>query len=221
MHGRANMGAHIENGTPTEARTMLMKSIPVTSASHFPRGGSAMFVHHTSRHGQERPGVVLLVVIAMLALFAALGLGFVYYAQGEADAALMSTQAQAQSAIDIDPEFMLSYVLNQLIFDSDNVVQYGAQANVRSSLRGHSFGRGMYGYTDSTISKPLPATPFNGIGRPSDLTDPNLTETQDKLINFMYFPSDGFIRDPGHYPDAAGKNRVKPTDPITVAYMGE
>src|SRR5262245_33586106 len=183
-----------------------------------------MLIQTNRTRTSARRGIVLLVVIAMLALFAALGLSFVYYAQAEADASLLSTQAQNQRIADIDPEFLMSYALGQLIHDAEDMVQYGNYHGVASSLRGHSLSRTMYGYSRNGNAAPYPlnATPFNGMARPN-LTDPSINETAEKLINFKYFPADGFIRDPGHYADSTKgeTNRKLPTDPVILAYRGE
>lgn len=63
-----------------------------------------------------RRGVVLLVVIALLALFAAMALSFVFYAQSNATATGHFVQAQTLSRADIEPELLLRYFLSQLIY---------------------------------------------------------------------------------------------------------
>src|SRR5262245_9776649 len=67
-----------------------------------------------------RSGVVLLIVMAMLALFAVIGLSFVFYAESESDASRFRRQAEAGDGYDILPEKLLAYALGQLIFDTDN-----------------------------------------------------------------------------------------------------
>ena len=80
----------------------------------------------------RRPGVVLLVVMAMLALFASLALSFVFYADSEAVAAALSRQALTRDQPDIDPEVLSAYFLSQMIYDTDNP---------QSALRGWSLAR--------------------------------------------------------------------------------
>lgn len=172
-------------------------------------------VANNSRRGRparlrrERPGVVLLVVIAMLALFAALGLSFVYYAQFEADSANMSTQAQTQNNSDIDPEFLLSYGLGQLLLGVDDISAYGTNNNVFSALRGHDLARNMYGYNRAYLN----VTPFNGVPRTAvPGNDPQVGQPYANLVNRQYFPGDGpryfgqpdFVLDPDRY----GVNRT-------------
>lgn len=175
---------------------------------------------HTNRNSTDRRGIVLLVVISMLALFAALGLSFVYYAQAEAEAALLSTQAQNQRVADIDPEFLMSYALSQLILGVDDVSQYGTNNNVLSALRGHDLARNMYGYSRSTLN----VTPFNGLGRPSTLNDgATLLNTipVSHLPNFTWFPSDGFVRDPGRYLDPRATASAAYAAGSDTKYIGE
>jgi hypothetical protein len=100
----------------------------------------------------RREGIVLLVVMAMLALFATVALSFVFYAEYEATAARFGSQAQTPAQADVEPELLLSYFLSQLIYDTDNVY---------SSMRGHSLARGMYSYDPLHLNE----IPFNGIGR--------------------------------------------------------
>jgi hypothetical protein len=164
-----------------------------------------MLIQTNRARQNARKGIVLLVVISMLALFAALGLSFVYYANAEAEAARLSTQAQNQQVADVDPELLFSYALGQLIFDLDEKAENGAVHNVASALRGHSLARNMYGSNRFSFN----VTPFNGVGRPKWIDDPNLSYPVDRLINHTYFQPDGFVRDPDVY---GTTNRAKPTD---------
>ena len=79
-------------------------------------------MRHISIHPtHQRPGVVLLVVMAMLALFASVALSFVFYADSVAVSANLNRAAQVQDQPDIDPELLAAYFLNQMIYDTDNV----------------------------------------------------------------------------------------------------
>lgn len=170
----------------------------------------------------SRQGVVLLVVIAMLTLFAAVGLSFVYYAQAEAAQSRTTAQAFTERIADIDPQMLLSYFLGQYIFDLEDKAEANpfnppTNHNVYSSMRGHSLGRNMYGWNRNTLN----ITPFNGISRNAKviqdlLNDPNVLVPHANLVNYRYFPNDGpayfngvdFIRDPGRYGSGmAPKNR--------------
>lgn len=126
----------------------------------------------------RREGVVLLVVIAMLALFAAVALGFVFYADAEATAANVSRQAVSPSQADLDPELLAAYFLSQAIYDTDNIY---------SALRGWSFARSMYGNNPYALN----FTPYNGVGRdilryPVPFA-PGVNVDNFNLINYQHF----------------------------------
>src|ERR1700733_11764362 len=108
---------------------------------------------------ESRRGLVLLVVIAMLTLFAIVGISFVYYAMAQADTARIAREAETQFKPDITPEDAFALFLGQLIYDVTDDIN-----GVYSALRGHSFVRTIYGLppAGSTI---LCDKPFTGTGR--------------------------------------------------------
>src|ERR1700722_9060509 len=104
----------------------------------YPRQEFIMRYLSSSAHAAERrPGVVLLVVMAMLALFASLALSFVFYADAEATSTQLAMQSQVKPVADVDPETLAAYFLGQLLYDSNNT---------ESQLRGWSLARSIYGY---------------------------------------------------------------------------
>jgi hypothetical protein len=138
-----------------------------------------------------RKGIVLLVVISLLALFAAVGLSFVYYAEAEAAASRVTAQGTSLDQINLDPEVMLNFFLSQFIFDTNN--NY-------SALRGPSLARTMYDYDPRFPT----AIPYNGGGLLRyNVTPPawgGLSKNNIVLSNFTDFSStDGFARAPGYY----------------------
>src|SRR5215470_17007324 len=101
---------------------------------------------HT-RRSDTRRGVILLVVLLLLTLFAVVGLSFVLYAESAARSAHIAREAEEPSRPDVDPEYLLAYFLGQFIYDvQDN------ETGVYSALRGHSLARLMYGYNDQLAS---------------------------------------------------------------------
>ncbi|HZY85451.1 MAG TPA: hypothetical protein VFE78_11515, partial [Gemmataceae bacterium] len=131
-----------------------------------------------------RRAVVLLVVLLLLTLFAVLGLSFVLYADAAASSARLHRQAQSRQQPDAGPDLLLAHFLGQFLYD----VPDDAPA---SGLRGHSLARLLYGYHDEGVN----AVPFNGTGRlhaPGPL--PGVDDYH--LVNYTYFPQDGFLRDP-------------------------
>src|SRR5258708_1555725 len=111
-----------------------------------------MLYRSSSLVAARRPGVVLLVVMALLALFATVGLSFVFYADAEAEAVRLGNRALVKDMPDVDPEDLAAYFLNQLIYDTNNPY---------SSMRGWSLARSIYGYNPAALN----FTPYNGAGR--------------------------------------------------------
>jgi hypothetical protein len=166
----------------------------------------------------RRPGVILLVVLALLTLFAIVGISFVLYAHATATGSRYYCESQSESRPDVDPEFLLNYFMGQLLFDvSDD------ERGVYSCLRGHSLARNMFGldYQVSvdpdtgaqTVLYDRNDVPFNGTGRlhtygsglgafrPGNHNNPFLGDDETgiddyQLINYTYHPKDNFLRDP-------------------------
>src|SRR5437868_1470911 len=114
-----------------------------------------MYASHPISRVQGRRGVILMVVLALLTLFAIIGISFVYYADAESKSSQLDRESQQQ--FDVDPEMLLNQFLSQFIFDTDN------QNGVYSALRGQSLARSMYGYNDTQGALNVGA--FNGTGR--------------------------------------------------------
>jgi hypothetical protein len=129
-------------------------------------------------------------VLILLTLFAVVGITFVLYADAEAQSARLAREAQSQDRPDVEPEVLLAYFLGHLIYDTDD------QRGVYSALRGHSLARLMYGSNDESDNN---FTPFNGSGRlhtgPGTYMNPFQRDDY-FLVNYTYFPADGFLRDP-------------------------
>ncbi|QDU60292.1 hypothetical protein Pan216_11310 [Planctomycetes bacterium Pan216] len=118
---------------------------------------------------RDRRGVVLLVVLGMLGLFAGIGLTFAMLARVQGQGARnfkLATQypGRTGSRFDVDdPGVLFRYAMNQLIYDTDNIY---------SSIRGHSLLRDMYGSRDS-VNRGAMGTGANGDGAEirHDVTD--------------------------------------------------
>src|SRR5262245_42117924 len=126
-----------------------------------------MFLRHSSR--DARRGVILIVVLALLTLFAIVGLSFVLYAQAEAESSRLSKESFTLRQPLESPDQMWRFALSQLLYDS-----YDDATGVYSGLRGHSLARSMYGfdnalaYDRSTTNPPVYVpnqNAFNGTGR--------------------------------------------------------
>ncbi len=149
----------------------------------------------------QRRGVTLLLVIALLTLFASVALGFVFYAESAAEAARLAREAVEPPGPDADPELLLAYFLNQLVYDTRDDVP-----GIYSALRGHGLLRSQWGAdyafnADGTLALGNPTVAFGGTGRMHQTypaaAPPALRGQDDyKLVNYTYFPADGFLRDP-------------------------
>jgi hypothetical protein len=165
------------------------------------------------RAGPGRRGVILMVVLAMLTLFALVGITFVLVADNAAISARLAQQSESQFRPEIDPEAALALALGQLLYDVND-----DDAGVYSSLRGHSLARNLYGW-NSTATVPLDKA-HTGVGRihnpgPTALSTAGQWNDTAYLMNFRYFPTDPnpFLRDPEWYPRSNGPYRVRPSDP--------
>src|SRR5919197_1415223 len=92
----------------------------------------------------SRRGVVLLIVVILLALFAVVGLSFMLYAESEATASRIYREAQAVNAINvanIPAKELLNFALGQVIYDLRD-----DGSDLSSAVRGHSMARTLYGW---------------------------------------------------------------------------
>src|SRR2546421_6890245 len=101
----------------------------------------------TSALGQniahERRAVILVVVLALLSLFAIVGLTFVFYAQRQASASVNFRESRQRQGDLIPVDQLARYFLGQLVYDvSDDA------PGIYSGMRGHSLARLVYGYND-------------------------------------------------------------------------
>src|SRR5947209_15150187 len=163
-----------------------------------------MYVTSHRKTAEPRKGVILLVVLAMLALFAIVGVSFVLYAESEADASRMRREWESDTRPDLDPQEAFAFSLGQLLYDQND-----DQTGVSSSLRGHSLARGIYGWnhaiSNGTVVPGDNSVAFNGVGRlhyPGPFPDPNNPTTmldESLLVNYMYFTADLKLHDPERF----------------------
>ena len=167
-----------------------------------------MIRKHTSL--PRRSGIILLVVMSLLALFAALGLTFVYYADAASAQASYSKAAETALKADVDPEMLLTFFLSQLIYGPADpyLPAAGPQASqdpVNSTLRGYDLARNMFGYNPLA---PNPSIyPYNGVGRAGTtpftvpagafpLGAPPAGAFTVPPPNMTYYPADNVLFDP-------------------------
>ena len=146
---------------------------------------------------ERRSGMVLLVVMAMLSLFATTALAFVFFADSEAVGSQYHRESLVQTQSDVDQEVLAAHFLSQLIYGTDNVY---------SSMRGWDLARSMYGYNPAVLNY----TPYNGVGR--DALRDGGTPDNFNYINYMMYdatpgdPINGKQRNPEWFGKAGDAN---------------
>src|SRR5438874_2478658 len=103
-----------------------------------------MYIKTSGRASNARRGVILMVILAMLTLFALIGITFVFYADSAASAARLRREAESTSRPEMDPELAFTMFLGQLLYDAND-----DESGVGSGLRGHSLARSMFGYNSN------------------------------------------------------------------------
>src|SRR5437868_4612292 len=110
-----------------------------------------MYLRQTCYARPPRRGVILLIVIALLTLFAVVGVSFVLYSQAQSDAARIFRDSRQVILTQRPPDAgttLLGNFLRQFIFDENDlnntIGSASSEQNVKSGLRGHSLARTMY-----------------------------------------------------------------------------
>ena len=149
-----------------------------------------MFRPQTSTLGSpRRRGAILIVVLALLTLFAVIGLSFVFYADSEATSSRLNREAQAvPTAIPPDATLAVNTALSAIIFDTQDT-----GTDLWNNLRGHSLLRAMFGWTGTAGQNNVP---YDGIGtfhENLNLTAFGLGNNVDhgKIINFSLMSATG------------------------------
>jgi hypothetical protein len=160
-----------------------------------------MLLRRQAYRTAPRRGVILMVVLSMLTLFAIVGLTFVLFSDSAALSAAIARQGETHLKPDVDPELAMAMFLGQMIYDT-----HDDAAGTASSVRGHSFGRSMYNArftldgTFDTAGRPFyvgdNSRPYSGFGRPHSTTANPWGKDDHTLVNYRYNAADGFVRDP-------------------------
>lgn len=108
----------------------------------------------------QRRGIVLLVVLAMLTLFASVAVAFVYFS--ESTTVEMTLRKEAEQVNRPDPDLLIGFALNQLVHDG---------GSFNSALRTHSLLTNLYGSMGNS--------PYSGLGRRRDREISNIPPLDD------------------------------------------
>jgi len=135
-----------------------------------------MFATRKQRPRQRRRGIVLLIVLTMLTLFALVGVSFVLIASSQETSARIAREAETNFRPTIDPEAAFAFALGQIIYDFPDG---------KSSLWGHGLARNMYGYNPAAIND----KPFSGFGR---ISYPSaFGQDEMRLLSYHEYPDRG------------------------------
>src|SRR5438132_6413126 len=101
-----------------------------------------MLIRTRTSQSSERKGVILLVVISLLTLFAIVALSFLLYANAEANASKLFREAEANEIglAGNDAEKLFNFFLKQFVYDVPD-----DSTGVYSGMRGISLARSIYG----------------------------------------------------------------------------
>src|SRR5260370_35822121 len=101
-----------------------------------------MLIRTLNQKATERKGVILLVVISLLTLFAIVALSFLLYANAEANASKLFREGEANAiaSAGIDPDRLMGFFLKQLIYGAPD-----DSSGVYSAMRGQDLGGSIYG----------------------------------------------------------------------------
>ncbi len=164
-----------------------------------------MAFHRKPGCDRRRRAVILLVVLAMLTLFAIVGVTFVLYANAQSESARFYRDAETftPSRADVPTSMLRSYFLDQLLYDVKD-----DEDGAFSALRGHGLLRGIYGLdydlgANGEIDLENNTITYNGTGRlhgptvfAANPVAPAEAKDDANLLNYTYYPTDGFVRDP-------------------------
>jgi hypothetical protein len=174
----------------------------------------------TRRRPPARRGAILIVVLAMLALFAVVGLSFVLYADAQA-----STSRNNKISANLDnppnPLDAVQRFLPVLIYDvgdTDDVAN--PTMNLANPMRGHSLARLKQGYQfgvprlspyvgTGTVNETIPPAKLGGVA---------LNRTQ--IVNHTYIPAFNAVVDPERQTEP-GAPAIPPSIPFrSLAQIG-
>ncbi len=118
---------------------------------------------------RKRSGVILLVVLSMLTLFAVVGLAFVLYAENEANASRIWREARQNrnsTTLPFLTDTMINQILGSIIYDVDDSPSSNQNpATIQNKIYGHGLARSMYGWNSlQPLGTNQNTIPYNGVG---------------------------------------------------------
>jgi len=160
-----------------------------------------MYVVSTKRTHPAHRGVILLVVLLLLTIFATLGLTLVLMTESYANSSRIGREAENLTRPDFEPELAFALFMGQFLYDVDD------NTGPNSALRGHSLARTMYSW-DSSLNT-LCDKPYNGVGRQRSTTTPFPGLNEFDAVNYQQFgPNGSWVHDPERASAGAGGWRM-------------
>ena len=174
-----------------------------------------MLAEHMRRDktGQRR-GVLLIVVLALLSLFAIVGITFVFFSGQKAEYARITADAQNPGTTQFpdDGTNAFSAFLASLIYPAIPPTSNAPATSYFNALRGHDLTSSMYG------GQPGSTLPWNGIGLFDEpVTAPGYAglNRRRQIVNYTAFPGMNVLLDP-EYSNPTGRAL---SDPPTGVYI--
>ncbi|MCS6866942.1 MAG: hypothetical protein RMJ56_13095 [Gemmataceae bacterium] len=161
----------------------------------------------------------ILIVVAMVALFAAVGTAYALFALREAKLALLRKDAMGAAGSSQltppDPTATINRFLGTLLFDAD-------YNDVTNGLRGHSLARSMYGYD---ALNPFNTIPWNGVGvfHEANPYGDRARQVNYTLVRIGGNPGNPVLLDPEYTGQRGFDNNGNPLpfDPTSRIYIGK
>jgi hypothetical protein len=157
---------------------------------------------YTSRQASQRRGVLLIVVLALLSLFAIVGITFVFFAGGKAEYARITAEIQNPGTLQFSDDGSAAFntFLANLIYPAIPPSATAPATSYFNALRGHDLTTLMYGGQAGSI------LPWSGIGLFNEpVTAPEYAGlNRRQIVNFTLYPGMNVILDP-EYSNPAGR----------------
>lgn len=165
-----------------------------------------------ARHARRRKGAVLIVVLAMLVLFAVLGLSFVLYSEAQLSAAQNKKDAEN---LESPPNALHAseWWMGTFLFDVSD-----GQTNpddLLNPIRGHSLGRSKYSFPGSLL--PYGALPMQA--EPVGFNWNNITDSR-RIVRHTWDVPSNSVFDPERFYNAV-LQRNSPTGALVGTYQGK
>ncbi len=158
---------------------------------------------------RRRSGAVLIVVLAMLVLFAVLGLSFVLYSEAQMTAA-RNQKESVNKETEPNPQLSAEMYLGGIVYGKGNTGD-----DLMNPIGGHSVAEAKYGYAGSLL--PYSATPMQA--EPVGFTFNGITDSR-QIVRFTWDTGTNSVFDPQRFYNGVAL-RNNPTAALVGTYQGK